>query len=81
MEFKALVKMLLVRLEAVKAKKLSNTLDHVQSNARANNFAATVAEMEAKTIGGTLRDVEAKGMVDTTAGTPQEVKVRITPRY
>ena len=76
-----MVKMLLVRLEAVKAKKLSNTLDHVQSNARANNFAATVEEMEAKTIGGTLRDVEAKGMVDTTAGTPQEVKVRITPRY
>ena len=76
-----MVKMLPVMLEAVKAKKLSNTLDHVQSNAPANKFAATVAEMEAKTIGGTLREVEAKAMVDTTAGTPQEVKVRIKPRH
>ena len=42
-----------------------------------NKFAATVAETKAKTINGTLRDVQAEALVDTTADTLAEVKARI----
>ena len=46
-----------------------------------NKFAATVAETKAKTIDGTLRDVQAEALVDTTADTLAEVKARILPTY
>ena len=48
----------------------------MQTKALVNKLAATVAEMGAKTIGGTLHDEEAKALVDRTPDTPQEVKVR-----
>ena len=37
--------------------------------------------MKAKTTGGTLRDVEVEALVDRTADTLQEVRVRIIPAY
>ena len=48
----------------------------MQAKALVNKLAATVAEMGAKTIGGTLHDEEAKALVDRTPDAPQEVKVR-----
>ena len=71
-----MVKTLGVRLAEGKAKKVSDTLDHVKAKALVNKFPATVAPMEANTIGVTLLDVEGKALVDTIADTPQEVKVR-----
>ena len=53
----------------------------MDAKALGNKFPATVAEMKAKTIGGTLRDLEAKALVEKTVETPQEVKVRIMPTY
>ena len=37
--------------------------------------------MKAYTTGGTLRDVEDEALVDTTADTLQEVRVRIILAY
>ena len=76
-----LVKTLALRLAEVKAKTVSDTLDHVKAKALVNKFAATQAEMKAKTTGGTLRDVEVDALVDRTADTLQEVRVRINPAY
>ena len=53
----------------------------MDAKALGNKFPATVAEMTAKTIGGTLRDLEAKALVEKTVERPQEVKVRIMPTY
>ena len=53
----------------------------VEAKALVIQFAATLAEIEAKTIGGTLRDVEAEALVDKTADTLQEESVRIMPTY
>ena len=44
-------------------------------------FAATLAEMKAKTIDGTLRDVQAEALVDTTADTLLEVRAKILWTY
>ena len=52
MEVKASVKTLTFILAKVKAKIVSDTLDHVEEKALVNKYAATQAEMEAKTIGG-----------------------------
>ena len=53
----------------------------MQNYSLVNKFAPTLVEMKAKTIDGTLRDVEAEGRVDTTADTLAEVKARILPLY
>ena len=53
------------------------TLGHVENYSLANKFACTLAEMNAKTIDGKLRDVQAEALVDTTADTLPEVKARI----
>ena len=53
----------------------------MQTEALVYKFAATLAEMEAKTIGGTLSDVESEALVDTTPNTLPEVRVRIMPIY
>ena len=37
--------------------------------------------MKAKTTGGKLRDVEVEALVESTAHTLQEVRVRIIPAY
>ena len=37
--------------------------------------------MKAKTTGFTLRDVEVEALVDRTADTLREVRVRINPAY
>ena len=52
-----------VRLAEVVAKKLSNTLDHVNAKALVNKFLATVAKMKSKTSAGTLPYLEAKALV------------------
>ena len=74
---KVLVKTLALRLAEVKGKTVSDTLDHV----KANKFALTLAEMKAKTTGGILSDVESEGLVDRTADTLQEIRVRIITAY
>jgi len=51
-----LVKTLEYRLAKVKAKPVSDTLSHGEAKSLFNKFAATLAEMQAKTIGDTLRD-------------------------
>ena len=56
-------------------------LHHVKAKALVNKFAATLAEMKAKTTGFTLRDVEVEALVDKTADTLQEVRVRIILAY
>ena len=77
-----MVKTLAVSVAEVKTKKLSNTLHQcARKGTWQPIFPATVAEMKAKTIGGTLRDLEAKALVKKTVQTPQEVKVRIMPTY
>ena len=62
-----LVKTLPLRLAEVKAKKVSDTLDHFKAKALVNNFAATLARMKAKTTGGILRDLEVEALVNRTA--------------
>ena len=56
-------------------------LHHVKAKALVNKFPATLAEMKAKTTGFTLRDVEVEALVDRTAHTLREVRVRINPAY
>ena len=56
-------------------------LHHVKGKALVNKFPATLAEMKAKTAGSTLRDVEVEALVDGTADTLREVRVRINPAY
>ena len=80
-EVKPLHKTLAVKLAEVMAKKLSNTLDHVDAKALVNKFLATAAEMKVKTTAGTLPDLEAKALVEETVETQKDVKVRIMPIY
>ena len=58
---KVLVKTLALRLAEVKAKTVSDTLDHVKTKALVNKFALTLAEMKAKTTGGIRVMWRAKG--------------------
>lgn len=53
----------------------------MQARALVNKFAATLAEMNANTIDGTVRDMEAKAEVDRTADTLRNVRVRIMSTY
>ena len=78
---KVLVKTLALRLAEVKAKTVSDTLDHVKAKALVNKFPLTLADMKAKTTGGILSDVESEGLVDRTADTLQEIRVRINTAY
>ena len=59
-----MLKTLPSRLAEVKAKTAT-----VEAKALVIQFAATLAEIEAKTIGGTLRYVEVEALVDRTADT------------
>lgn len=68
---KVLVKTLALRLAEVMAKLVSDTLEHVKAKTLVIKFAATVAEMKARTTRRTLR----------TADTLQEVRVRIITAY
>ena len=52
------------RLAVVKAKKFSDALGHVKADRLVNKLAATLEKMEAKTIGGRLRDVVGTGAQD-----------------
>ena len=76
-----LVKTLALRLAEVKAKTVSDTLDHLKAKALVNKFAATAAEIKAKTTGGILRDLEVEVLVDSTADTLQEVRVTIITAF
>ena len=42
-------------------------MGYVEGETLVKKVAATLVEMEAKSISGTLRDVEAEALVDTTA--------------
>ena len=53
----------------------------MKTKALRHKFAATLAEIKAKTTGGILRDVEVEALVDRTADTLQEVRVRIITAY
>ena len=46
-----------------------------------NKFAATLAKINAKTIDGTVRDIEAKALVDKKTDKLLDVRVRIMPTY
>ena len=46
-----------------------------------NRFAATLAKIKTKTIDGTVRDMEAKALVERKTDTPRDVRVRIMPTY
>ena len=59
-----MLKTLPCRLAEVKAKTAT-----VEAKALVIQLAATLAEIEAKTIGGTLRYVEVEALVDRTADT------------
>ena len=50
----------------------------MQARSLDNNFAATLAKINAKTIDGTVRDIEAKLLVDKKL---LDVRVRIMPTY
>ena len=71
-----MLKTLPSRLAEVKAKTAT-----VEAEALVIQFAAMLAEIEAKTIGGTLRYVEVEALVDRTADTLQEKSVRIMATY
>ena len=76
MKAKALVDTVVVTPAEVKAKTAT-----VEAKALVIQFAAMLAEIEAKTIGGTLRYVEVEALVDRTADTLQEKSVRIMATY
>ena len=53
----------------------------MQARSLDNKFAATLAKIKAKTIDGTVRDMEAKALVDRKTDTLLDVRVRILPTY
>ena len=53
----------------------------MQAQALGNIFAATLAEVNAKTIDGTVHDMKAETEVDRTADTLRDVRVRTMPTY
>ena len=67
------VKTLADRLAEVKATTVRDTLGHVENYSLVNKFAATLAEIKAKTFDGTPRDVLAEALVHTTADTLPKV--------
>ena len=50
----------------------------MQARSLHNKFAATLPKINAKTIDGTVRDIEAKALVDKKL---VDVRVRIMPTY
>ena len=46
-----------------------------------NRFAATLAKIKTKTIDDTVRDMEAKALVERKTDTLLDVRVRIMPTY
>ena len=50
----------------------------MQARSLDNKFAATLAKINAKTIDGTVRDIEAKALVHKKL---LDVRVRIMPTY
>ena len=46
-----------------------------------NKFAATLAKIKSKTIDGTVRNMQAKALVDKKTGTLLDVRVTIMPTY
>ena len=44
-------------------------------------FAATCAKIKAKTINGTVHDMQAKALVDRKTDTLLDVRVTIMPKY
>ena len=46
-----------------------------------NKSAATLAKIKAKTIDGTVRDMQAKALMDRKSDTLLDVRVRIMPKY
>ena len=46
-----------------------------------NRFAATLAKIKTKTIDGTVRNIEAKAVVDRKTDTLLGLRVRIMPTY
>ena len=53
----------------------------MQARSLENKFAATLAKINAKTIDGLVRDIEAKALVDKKTDTLLDVRVRIMPTY
>ena len=53
----------------------------MQARSPDNKFAATLAKIKAKTIDGTVRDMEAKALVDRKTDTLLDVRVRIMTTY
>ena len=53
----------------------------MQARSLVNKFAATLAERKAKTIDGTVLDMEATAVVDRRADTVPDVRVRIMATY
>ena len=60
-----MVKTLAFRLiKEGKGQESLDTLGHVQAHSLDNKFSATLAKKKSKTIDGTVRDMEAKALVD-----------------
>ena len=53
----------------------------MQARSLDNKFAVTLAKIKAKTIDGTVRDMQAKALVDRKTDTLLDVRVRIMPKY
>ena len=53
----------------------------MQAPSLENKFAAALTKINAKTIDGTVRDIEAKALVDSKTDTLLDVRVRIMPTY
>ena len=61
-----MLKTLADRLPVLKAKKFIDAYGHVNVDQLVNKLAATLENMEAKTIGGRLRYVLGEALVDRT---------------
>ena len=53
----------------------------MQARSLDHKFAATLAKIKAKTIDGTVGDMEVKALVDSKTDTLLDVRVRIMPTY
>ena len=72
-----MVKTLAYRLAEVKAKKVRTH----EARSLDNKFAATLAKIKAKTIDGTVRDIEANALVDRKTDRLLDVRVTIMQTY
>lgn len=61
-----MVKTLANRRAVVKTKTVSDTLGDVDAHSHVNKLAITIEKVEAKTIGGRLRDVEGEALLHRT---------------